>query len=121
MKILLIMCGGAVGASLRYLCGIGFVRMLGKDFPYGTLFVNVLGSFLLGFLSIMLVSRVTISEDMRLALTIGVLGAFTTFSTFSLETVQLFEHGAYAKAVLNIALNLTLTILAIIIGMALAK
>ncbi len=121
MKLLFIMCGGAIGAGLRYLSGLGIVRILGKDFPYGTLFVNVLGSFILGFLTVALANRLTLSEDIRLALTIGVLGAFTTFSTFSLETVQLFEHSAYAKAVLNIALNLGLTILAIIIGMTLAK
>jgi len=57
MKVILIMCGGALGAGLRYLFGIGFVRLLGKDFPYGTLFVNVMGSFLLGFLSVLLLNK----------------------------------------------------------------
>jgi len=121
MKILLIMAGGALGAALRYASGVGLVRLLGKDFPYGTLFVNVFGSFLLGFFTVLLAQRVSISDDLRLALTIGLLGAFTTFSTFSLETVQLFEHGAYVKAAANIVLNLSLTILAVMLGMTLAK
>lgn len=121
MKLLFVMLGGAIGASLRYLSTVGATRMLGKDFPYGTLLVNVSGSLLMGLLSGLFISKVSMSEEWRLLLLTGVLGAFTTFSAFSIETITLFDQGAIARGVLNILLNVFLCLAAVWIGLILAR
>lgn len=120
-QIMAIALGGAVGAVLRFLATNGVHRLLGKDFPYGTLLVNVLGSLLMGFLFIMLVERELVSELWRSAILIGLIGAFTTFSTFSFETLTLMESGEWLKAGLNIVLNVTVCIVATWLGFSLAR
>jgi len=100
--------GGAVGSLLRYWMSNGIHQLLGRSFPYGTLTVNFTGSILIGFLYVLLVERLDTSVELRAGLMIGLLGGFTTFSTFSLETLNLLEIGDHARAILNVVLSLSL-------------
>ncbi|MDX8405363.1 MAG: fluoride efflux transporter CrcB [Mariprofundus sp.] len=95
--------GGALGAVMRWLVASSIQRLAGTAFPWGTFAVNALGSFLLGFLFVWLIERSTASDLVRLAITVGFLGAFTTFSTYSLESVRLLQEGAFQMAMGNIA------------------
>ena len=94
--------GGAAGAVMRWLMAGAVQRWTGTAFPWGTFAVNALGSFLLGFLFVWLIERSTASELVRLALTVGMLGAFTTFSTYSLESIRLLQEGALGMAAANV-------------------
>jgi fluoride exporter len=111
---------GALGAIARWGASAWFGRRF-PDFPLGTLIVNVTGSFALGFTFVLLSERITASPSIRLAITTGFLGAYTTFSTFSLETLRLLEDGAYGSALVNIVASLTLGLLAATIGVAIAR
>lgn len=113
--------GGAAGALARYWVSTGIYALLGKGFPYGTLVVNVVGSLVMGFLYIWLIERLAVSAEWRAALLVGLLGAFTTFSTFSIETLNLLEEGALVKAGMNVLLSVTLCIAAAWIGVTLAR
>ncbi len=97
-QLLAVAVGGACGAVCRWLMASSIQRMAGGAFPWGTLAVNALGSLLLGFLFIWLIERSTMGELARMAITVGFLGAFTTFSTFSVESVRLLEEGAWSMA-----------------------
>ena len=97
-QVLAIAGGGAVGAVLRYWISSGVYALIGRGFPYGTLVVNVLGSLVMGFLYIWLLERMPGGVAMRAFLLIGLLGAFTTFSTFSVETLNLMEAGQIRQA-----------------------
>jgi CrcB protein len=116
-QVLVIAAGGALGALLRYGMSQSVYRCLGRDFPYGTLAVNLLGSFLIGVAVVLIVERMLLPELWRTALIIGFLGAFTTFSTFSFETLALFEDGQMVKALLNIGVSVILCLLATWLGM----
>ncbi|PCH66059.1 MAG: fluoride efflux transporter CrcB [Gammaproteobacteria bacterium] len=120
-QILAIAGGGALGAVLRFGMSNVVYRMLGRDFPYGTLAVNVLGSLLMGFLFVVLLERIVVSAEWRAALLVGLLGAFTTFSTFSFETLALFEGGEPVKAITNIALSVFLCLAATWLGLSLGR
>ncbi len=122
MKTLVfIALGGAVGAVLRYLASNGVYAMLGRGFPYGTLFVNVLGSLLIGVLSIVMLERMDLSPEWRAAMLVGVLGSFTTFSTFSLETLNLMQQGQIMTASLNMVLSVAVCMVAVWFGVVLGR
>ncbi|EEF79839.1 CrcB protein [Methylophaga thiooxydans] len=120
-QLLAIAIGGAVGATLRFIVSTNVHRLLGRDFPYGTLTVNVLGSLLMGFLFIMLVERQISSIELRSGLLFGVLGAFTTFSSFSFETLALLESGDWAKALINVFMSITCCLLATWVGLGIGR
>ncbi len=120
-KLIIIGVGGFLGAISRFLVA-GWVQDLSRSvhFPYGTLAVNVIGSFFLGFLVRYAFLDNIFSPEVRLLLFIGFLGAFTTFSTFSIETFNLFADGATFSALLNMAANLLLGLGAVWLGQTLA-
>ena len=119
--LMFIAVGGAFGAMMRFLSQATVHEFFGKAFPYGTLFVNVAGSFLMGLLSIFLVEKFNLSSDWHLAILVGLLGSFTTFSTFSIETLVLFEQGDVLKAMSNIMLSVILCVSAVWAGAYFAK
>ena len=120
-QTLAIALGGAAGAVARYWASNGVYGLLGRGFPYGTLFVNVLGSLVMGVLYILLLERMSVGPEVRGVLLIGFLGAFTTFSTFSIETLNLIEQAAYVKAMLNALLSVVVCIGAAWLGVLLGR
>ena len=121
MRLLLICLGGAVGTGARYLIGGLAARWLGSEFPYGTLFINVLGSFLIGFIQQVGLTTLAIPETTRLVLTIGVMGGFTTYSSFSYETISLIENGSWLGAVANVVLTTGLCLVVCVLGLGLGR
>ena len=104
LKLGLILIGGGIGAVLRYMLSTFIYQYTGPSFPAGTLVVNMVGSFGIGFLS-GLAERAIIAPDMRSFLQIGILGGFTTFSSFGLETIQLLRDGEIRFATINVLLS----------------
>jgi CrcB protein len=121
MRLLLICLGGAVGTAARYGVGGLAARWWGPEFPYGTLVVNVMGSFLIGFIQQVGLTTLAIPETARLVLTIGVMGGFTTYSSFSYETLRLVEEGSWLSAVLNVILTTGLCLSVCAVGLVLGR
>jgi len=115
------MLGGSLGALMRFIISSSVTEKFGSDFPYGTLTVNVLGSFAMGFLAMFLVERMGLDPLLRLGIFVGFLGAFTTFSTFSMETLNLFEQGESLRALVNMFISVSLSVLAVWLGVILGK
>ncbi len=113
--------GGAIGASLRYGVGRWALKAFGPGFPWGTFIANVSGGFLMGLLTGWLTFRVSGGEPLRLFLAVGVLGGFTTFSGFSLETLSLIETKAYSAAGLYIFGSVILALAAVFAGLLIAR
>lgn len=113
--------GGAFGALARHISGVFILRLIGTAFPYGTLFVNVIGSSIMGVLSHYFMNKSMHFEPIALMLTVGFLGAFTTYSTFSVDTIQFFINEQFTKAFLNIFFNTTLCIGFAFAGMKLSQ
>ena len=120
-QLLVIASGGAVGALFRFWVSSGVYGLLGRGFPYGTLAVNVLGSLVMGFLYVLFIERMAVSAELRAGLLIGFLGAFTTFSTFSMETLNLLEQAEVLKAGLNVLLSVVACLLACWLGLVLGR
>ena len=121
IQILAIAAGGAVGSVLRYAVSTGVYSILGRNFPYGTLAVNVIGSFLMGLLFVLMVERLDMSAVWRMAILVGFLGAFTTFSTFSIETVNLLQGGDFMRAFLNVTVSVAFCLVATWVGFRLGR
>ena len=112
--------GGFVGAIARFWIS-GLAQRMSDRFPLETLSVNLLGSFLLGLLATLFLEKMEVSQELRLFILVGLLGAFTTYSTFSLETLNLFRGGAWMLATGNILANVFGTLIAVWAGVLLAK
>ena len=121
MQIVYIGVFGALGCISRYLASGWFYSLFGRSLPYGTLLVNVIGSFLLGLLMEGSLRSTLLSPEVRLGLTVGFMGGFTTFSTFSYETIRLLEEGSFLHAGANILLNVVVCILFAAFGIFLAR
>jgi len=120
-KILSIAIGGAFGAVARYLVNISPLQNLFKPFPFPTFFINITGSFLIGFLLIFLTDKLSVGENLRLAIMVGFLGAFTTFSTFELEIWNLVEENQYLIAFVYLFLSVAVGFIGVVAGIKLAK
>lgn len=120
-QLVMIAAGGAVGSLMRFIFSTGVHRVVGRDFPYGTLSVNVFGSLLMGILYIVLIERASVGAEWRALLLVGFLGAFTTFSTFSIETLNLIENGELIKAGTNVFLSVFLCVLAAWLGVIIGR
>lgn len=116
MDILWIAAGAAIGANLRYFVGQWVATWLGVGFPYGTLLINVSGSFLIGVISTMLTERSLVESHWRLFLLVGLLGGYTTFSSYALETVSLIQSDRWLTALTYMLASMLLGLGACIVG-----
>lgn len=120
-KVLIIGVGGFIGANVRYWLGAWIDSQFGLRFPLGTFIINLIGSLLLGFMATVAVERALIDPRWRLAVAVGFIGAYTTFSTFTYESVKLLEAGSYGLAALNVLGSTVLGLLGAAIGIALGR
>lgn len=121
LPIGLVFVGGGLGAVLRYGMSIGVTRLAGTGFPVATLSINVFGSFLMGLVVAWFAFRGEGGQEWRLFLTTGVLGGYTTFSAFSLETMLLYERGDTMLAALYVVLSVVVSVLALAAGLAVVR
>jgi len=113
---LAIALGGSLGAVCRYWVSTSTYNWLGTEFPYGTLLVNVSGSFLMGFLVILLTEKLSLPEEVKLALLVGFLGSYTTFSTFAMDGLNGLHNGAIMKVSAYVAISVVGSLLGVWIG-----
>lgn len=121
MNYLLVGLGGFLGANARYILGGVFANLYPTSFPYETLAINVTGSLVLGFFMTLVTGRLDLPPEYRLLFAIGFVGSYTTFSTFTYETLALAEEGDWVFAALNVLANTVLGLLAAYVGITLAK
>jgi fluoride exporter len=121
LSLVWVALGGAIGSVLRYGVNLAAPRFLGNDFPWATLTVNVVGSFLMGLLVAFLTEKFADQPDLRLFLTTGILGGFTTFSAFSLDVFALMQRGENSVALVYVLASVALSILAVFGGFMLSR
>ncbi len=125
MRIMLgfvvVFLGGGLGAALRHGINLAAARTIGTAFPYGTLFINVLGSLCMGLIVEYFALKSGLSQRWLLFITTGILGGFTTFSTFSLDTALLYERGELAAAALYVIASVAVAIAALFAGMSVVR
>jgi CrcB protein len=121
MNYLIVFAGGGIGAALRHGFNVLFARAFGTAFPYATLFENITGSLVMGLLVATFAFKSDIPQHMRLFLTTGILGGYTTFSTFSLDTAVLYERGDLGQAALYVLLSVALSIGGLFAGLAVVR
>lgn len=121
VNILAIALGGALGAVSRYGLGLFVTQRWNQSFPLGTFIINITGAFLLGFLNVLFIERLTVSPAVRLGIGIGFIGAYTTFSTFSFEVINLLESGSFFTAALYTILSIAVGFAGAALGVGLAR
>lgn len=121
IQFLIVFVGGGIGAALRHGCNVGFARLIGTAFPYATLFENVIGSTVMGLLVAFFAFKGGIPQHWQLFLTTGILGGYTTFSTFSLDTALLYERGELGLAALYVLLSMAASIAGLFAGLAIVR
>ena len=123
LPVVLVFCGAGLGGVLRYLTGVAALRLAGSDFPWGTAFINISGSFVMGCVAGYLALRASVSWglQLRLFLMTGVLGGYTTFSAFSLETVLLWERGAILASGAYVLGSVVLSVFGLVAGLSLVR
>ena len=121
LQLLVIGCGGAVGALMRYGLGLRITQFAGNGFPWGTLVVNIAGCFFAGLVLALFVTRIPLSDLLRNGLQIGLLGGFTTFSAFSVDAITLFEQGLWLRGLLYIVTSVVVSILGAYLGMGIGR
>jgi CrcB protein len=119
--IVAVAIGGAIGSVARYLVGIGSGKLFGTDFPWGTLIINVTGSFLIGAFVGLFAARWDLSQAMRVFLTVGICGGYTTFSTFSLDACYLIERGQMLASFAYMVASVILSVGALIAALRLVR
>lgn len=120
-NILAIAVGAAIGANLRYSLSLWAAQRWGASFPYGTLLVNVIGSFVIGFVLVLATTRLSLSEPMRLLIVTGLLGGFTTFSSLSFEAYTLITNGSWQAAGIYLAGSFGLGMIGVFLGAGMAR
>ncbi|WP_275790856.1 fluoride efflux transporter CrcB [Pararhizobium gei] len=119
--LILVAAGGAFGSVCRYLIGLSTLRLFGPSFPWGTLFVNITGSFLIAICAEAIAGKLGASTEFRLFAMTGILGGYTTFSTFSLDAVSLVERGEVVTALVYVFTSVGVSIAAVFVGLALIR
>lgn len=121
MGYLIVFLGGGFGAALRHGVNVGAARLLGTAFPWGTLTVNIVGSFVMGLLAAWFAFEASPSQHWRLFLTTGILGGFTTFSTFSLDAILLTERGELGVAAIYVVISVAAALAGLVGGLAIVR
>ena len=122
MNYIIVFIGGGIGSILRYLVSTVAKNFTSISFPFGTLTVNIVGSFLMGIVTALLINKITVNnESIRLLLAVGFLGGFTTFSSFSIETITLIEKHEIFYAIANVMTNLIFSLIAAYCGLTLIR
>jgi len=121
MAYIVVFLGGGLGAALRHGINLAVARMLGAEFPYATFFINVTGSFVMGLIAAWFAFKGDASQHWRLFLTTGILGGYTTFSTFSLDAALLYERGQLMLAVVYVTGSVVLGLVGLFAGLAIVR